>query len=578
MIGDIAYPIVKNMQDTGSSTPEERRQSAGEGGSGGYGEVAKGMTDDVTGYWGNYASQAIPVYQGLGNQAQVDQNAYAQQSQQAGNNYGAILGGTGQAVGDQLTQQGLNYSNQLSQMGQGYSGQLQGIGTNALNSGLQGANRVDWTGQQQGQALTNQANMMNQAAAAAQGRAGPALDFNRQNAALDMAGAYAGSLAGVESNQGPSAAQAQLQNATNQSQMNNLAMARSGRGFGGSASAMRAAAEQNAAAGQQAGNQSAILRAQEDAAFRQRQAANLGAAAGLQQAGAGQFGQQQGMQAQTQLQQQQQNDQLMSSLYGQSAGLMGQGGQLALQGAQGGAQLGQAAYGQQLGAYGQAAQVGLGAEQAAAQTAIGATEAGGNMMLQGYGAGANTTLAGLGQAGTQSNQGFQSAMAGQQQAGQVYGALQQSREQAVQNYLQGGAIDQETSIANAQSNNQLLGAAVAAGGMALAASDERAKTDIGEATLDLLDKAPGFTYRYKDPATHGEGKFLGPMAQDLEKSEIGRSMVINDSTGVKKVDTGRAGLAALGGLSVLKRDFESKIDKLRAEIDGLGKRKSRKAA
>lgn len=81
--------------------------------------------------------------------------------------------------------------------------------------------------------------------------------------------------------QGPSAAQAQLQLGTNQAMANQLALARSGRGLGESASGLRAAGMQNAVIQQNAGNQAAMLRAQEDQAFRQRQLAAFGAAGGL---------------------------------------------------------------------------------------------------------------------------------------------------------------------------------------------------------------------------------------------------------------------------------------------------------
>jgi len=88
-------------------------------------------------------------------------------------------------------------------------------------------------------------------------------------------------LAGLESTEGPSAAQAQLRSGLNEAQQSNLAMARSGRGWGASAASLGQAQTANAAAGQQAANESARLRAQENAAWRARQAANLGTAAGV---------------------------------------------------------------------------------------------------------------------------------------------------------------------------------------------------------------------------------------------------------------------------------------------------------
>ena len=118
-------------------------------------------------------------------------------------------------------------------------------------------------------------------------------DFTQQNQALAGAQGYGANLAGLEATQGPSAAQAQLMQGTNQAMGGQLALARSGRGFGGGASA--AGLAQSNLAGLQANqaNQAGMLRAQEDAAWRQRQAANIGNAAGIQQGIGAQLGEQQ---------------------------------------------------------------------------------------------------------------------------------------------------------------------------------------------------------------------------------------------------------------------------------------------
>lgn len=69
---------------------------------------------------------------------------------------------------------------------------------------------------------------------------------------------------------GPSSAEAQLTQATNANTQNALALARSGRGMGGGAAAMRQAIGQNAATQQQAVGQMAQLRADENTAFQQQ--------------------------------------------------------------------------------------------------------------------------------------------------------------------------------------------------------------------------------------------------------------------------------------------------------------------
>lgn len=138
------------------------------------------------------------------------------------------------------------------------------VGQMAIDSGA-GA-------QQQGQALLNQrtndavhfdSRHINQG------------DFGQQNATL-------GQLGGLEAQQGASAAQAQLQGGTNQAMASQLALARSGRGMGGNAAAMGQAQGNMAGIQANQANQAAMLRAQEDAAWRQRQASNLGNVAGMQ--------------------------------------------------------------------------------------------------------------------------------------------------------------------------------------------------------------------------------------------------------------------------------------------------------
>jgi len=522
------------------------------------------------------------------------------------------------------------------------------------------------------------------AGAAARGAINP--DFTRQNQALTEASGTTYGLAGLERTEGPSAAQSQLQSGLNAAQASNLAMARSGRGWGGSASAQRDAAFQNAAAGQQAANQAAMLRAQENAAWRQRQAANLGAAAGLQQAAGQQYGQQQALATQAGLQSRSINDAQQQALLGQAGNLYTQGAQIGLQGQVQGAQLGQAgqaqqiaalqnaaatgqssyaqqlaaqqaagqlglsAYGQQLAGMGQAQQgynqaqgqvlgalqgagqlqqgaygQNLAALQGAANTSLGALQSGqvmaagqlnqaANTAMGGLQSGTQLGLQGIGQAGQLMNAGVAQQLAAEQQMGATYGAYTQAQQQAALNALNAYATEAGVAQAQQQANNQLLAAGLQTGGALLGGvagmfaggpagaaagaagggaagnwlageftdfSDERVKTDIAEAdaaSLDLLDKAPGYTYRYKNPDVPGAapGRFLGPMAQDLEKSELGASLVATGPDGLKRVNGSRAGLAALGGLSALKRSFRADLDRLAREIDAL--KPKRKAA
>lgn len=134
-----------------------------------------------------------------------------------------------------------NTASRLQQTGTGTYGILGGFGQNAAAAGQ-----------------------------AAQGRVAPTTDYglargqmmNAQGVALNQGDLYGRLMAFADDG---SAAQAQLQAATNQGMANNLAMARSGRGMGGSAAGMQAAQFANAQQAAQAANNSALLRAQQQA-------------------------------------------------------------------------------------------------------------------------------------------------------------------------------------------------------------------------------------------------------------------------------------------------------------------------
>jgi len=79
-------------------------------------------------------------------------------------------------------------------------------------------------------------------------------------------------------------------------------------------------------------------------------------------------------------------------------------------------------------------------------------------------------------------------------------------------------------------------------GATVAMSDERAKVDIESGSgdiKDMLDKLTAHKYNYKDEIIENpsmEKPQLGVMAQDLEKSDMGREMVSEDENGLKRVD------------------------------------------
>jgi hypothetical protein len=102
-------------------------------------------------------------------------------------------------------------------------------------------------------------------------------------------------------------------------------------------------------------------------------------------------------------------------------------------------------------------------------------------------------------------------------------------------------------------------------------SDERAKTDItplaavkqaAESPIaDLHRKAKGYQYRYKAGVGQDtDTVHWGPMAGDLQKSPIGKSLVKTLPSGLRVVDANR-----------LTMTNHAAISEMRSELDGLRK-------
>jgi hypothetical protein len=155
---------------------------------------------------------------------------------------------------------------------------------------------------------------------------------------------------------------------------------------------------------------------------------------------------------------------------------------------------------------------------------------------------------------------------------------QQERMQAQQMLLSGAAGQRGVAL-NSAVNNQsnatqtrgqnmsfLQGAVSGAGqGMVAGAlaSDENAKKDIEpkkyamEEIEQFLKVLKPSSYEYKD-AKHGTGEKMGVMAQDLEKSEIGKTMVDTAPDGTKVVDTNKA----IGAMLAAMSDMSKRVKKL----------------
>jgi len=107
----------------------------------------------------------------------------------------------------------------------------------------------------------------------------------------------------------------------------------------------------------------------------------------------------------------------------------------------------------------------------------------------------------------------------------------------------------------------LVSTAISVGAFA-AFSDKHLKKNIKKETTDLDDFMNGlksYSYVYKNPQ-HGEDKRFGIMAQDMEKSNIGKSAVINTAEG-KMIDLNKSVSVSLAGLARLNERLNKIEDK-----------------
>ncbi len=381
--------------------------------------------------------------------------------------------GAAQQRGEQLSQQANQQGAHSLQAASGMQGEAQQAANRAAPTTDFGqadrwGKRAEWSGDNARQ-LTNNAG-----------------NASQQQAQLQALNNFAN---GPE---GPSAAQAQLQAGSDAAQRSAMSMARSGRGAGDSAAALRDASFSNATTQGTVAGQAADLRARETSDYKQRQLAALNAAMGgsgairgadataaqvaqgnrsqdlaqqQQAANQAQFG------TQTQLTQQAQNDAARQGLYNSSLGFannalgysqMGQAGEL------GYAQLGQNAYNSQA----------------------------------------------------------------------DYELAQQQMQLDAAKANQSADLEKDSGITGMISSG--------AGAIASLFSDERLKKDIkkeralsralgggGGGELETLGNAPAYSYKYKDPTMPGTrpGTQRSSMAQDLEKGPHGGAVVTNTPKG-----------------------------------------------
>lgn len=388
-------------------------------------------------------------------------------------------------------------------------------------------------------------------------------------------GGYAGQLAGLEAQQGPSAAQAQLQAGSNQALANTLALSRSGRGFGGGASAAGQAMGQVAQTQANQTNAAASLRAQEDAAWRSRQAQNLGNAQGLE------------------LQNQAQNDAMVNAMtgYGQQAWQQGQalGADTYFRGQD---QV-QQGYGQQLSGYQtDISAQGLGDQIRGRELGAGATwednnlrkwAAENDMTLAGQARDDKNTASWVSAGATVAASALSDVRAKKDIREDSDAALDFARSLAYdpssgiyREQTRGGAPAQREGYRGAtaiperptvettgQDVTPMQAQAAEAGQLGMGGVPQRAQFD--RDALDAVAETGGAFYKYKDPTAEGAagGEKYGPMAQDFAKTPAGASVLTKMPGGQLGIDSGRAELLNTSAIAAQQKQ----IDDLMKQIE-----------
>jgi hypothetical protein len=151
----------------------------------------------------------------------------------------------------------------------------------------------------------------------------------------------------------------------------------------------------------------------------------------------------------------------------------------------------------------------------------------------------------------------QQAFAGASAANNILGNMNQNNTQS-QGGAFGGAQIQRPQLTPSQLGSQVNSGTAQLGSLV---SDEKAKTNIMPANNlnEFLSHLTANSYTYKNKE-HGEGTFVSPMAQDLEKSKLGKTMVETRPDGLKQVNYGR-GFGIITAAQALMHQRLSNIEK-----------------
>lgn len=106
-----------------------------------------------------------------------------------------------------------------------------------------------------------------------------------------------------------------------------------------------------------------------------------------------------------------------------------------------------------------------------------------------------------------------------------------------------------------------------------AASDINVKQDIKQGDVQLqefLDSLGVYDYEYKDPK-YGEGRRISPMAQEIEKTPLGKAAISTNDEGYKIVDYGKLGGTMLASLAMLNHKYNELEESIKKGLKSKGK-------
>ncbi len=164
-----------------------------------------------------------------------------------------------------------------------------------------------------------------------------------------------------------------------------------------------------------------------------------------------------------------------------------------------------------------------------------------------------------------SSQQYWANLAVNQNRNDVSNAMQDETLKANQGAGQATITQRAAEVSQAHDDKNLAmglqGVGTALSVAAMAASDERVKTNISSGESDmraLLDNITAHKYNYKEPESFGQsqGTFISPMAQEFEKSRLGKAMV-EEKDGKKMLNYGHNLGTLWGAIATLNKDIKS---------------------